>query len=358
MKRHPFILVAAAGLLLGTAPGPALAAGGDSEWEPIDLEEAVALAQEFLPADLELPDLERLEQFWAPLAAVLQADTLESLADARDAVLRTCAALEADPAMRPWADWLRQKLDYFEMARDTLQDLPSAPAPAPAVPSSVPTGAPPAALRPADVPPDTQTWRLVVSKPPTIHPADKPGRASQPLDRVRNAARWKAKLAGRPPPAAAVSLAPRLKTAFEREGVPPELIWIAEAESSFNPSARSPSGALGLFQLMPATARRFGLRTGFFDERKHPEKSAQAAARYLAILHRQMGSWPLALAAYNAGEGRVGRLLKGAEGSTFDAIAGRLPLETQMYVPKVTALVALRERRALDSLPPPHRAGG
>ncbi len=128
---------------------------------------------------------------------------------------------------------------------------------------------------------------------------------------------------------------------------------MAEVESSLNPAARSPVGALGLFQLMPVTARRFGLRTGFFDERKNPEKSARAAAQYLKILYHTMGSWPLALAAYNAGEGRVGKLVKHKEQPSFEDIATDLPLETQMYVPKVMALIAVREKTSPAKLPGP-----
>lgn len=128
---------------------------------------------------------------------------------------------------------------------------------------------------------------------------------------------------------------------------------MAEAESSLDPAARSPVGALGLFQLMPATARRFGLRTAIFDERKDPEKNARAAAQYLKRLYRQMGSWPLTLAAYNAGEGRVGKLIKTNKQATFDGIADDLPLETQMYVPKVMAIVSLREKTDPENMPGP-----
>ncbi|MEI7435670.1 MAG: lytic transglycosylase domain-containing protein, partial [bacterium] len=120
-----------------------------------------------------------------------------------------------------------------------------------------------------------------------------------------------------------------------------------------NPDACSPSGATGLFQFMPATARRFGLRIWPFDERRNPLKSARAAAQYLKVLHRQFGSWPLCLAAYNAGEGAVGRLLKGAGKRSFEAIADQLPIETQMYVPKVLAVVALRENVDALRLPGP-----
>ena len=81
---------------------------------------------------------------------------------------------------------------------------------------------------------------------------------------------------------------PRLRRAFAAEGVPPELAWLAEVESSFNPSARSPSGARGLFQLKADTARGLGLSTFLPDERTDPEKSARAAARKLRALREQI----------------------------------------------------------------------
>jgi len=146
---------------------------------------------------------------------------------------------------------------------------------------------------------------------------------------------------------------PRLREAFTAEGVPPELAWLAEAESTLNPDARSPAGAAGLFQLMPDTAHALGLGTFLPDERKDPEKSARAAARYLRALYGKFGSWPLALAAYNAGEGRVRRELASRGATDFAGVAAALPAQTRMYVPKVCALVDVRTGMAPDRLPPP-----
>ena len=154
------------------------------------------------------------------------------------------------------------------------------------------------------------------------------------------------------PPLAADYL-PRLKQVFAAEKLPPELVWVAEVESSFNPAARSPAGAAGLFQLMPATARALSLSLRPQDERLETEKSARAAARYLRQLHGRFGDWRLALAAYNAGESRVEALLKKTKTRSFDAIASRLPAETQMYVPKVEATLRKREGIALAELKPP-----
>ena len=135
---------------------------------------------------------------------------------------------------------------------------------------------------------------------------------------------------------------PHLERYFVAEGLPGQLVWLAEVESTFNASARSPVGARGLFQLMPETARDLGLSTFFPDERTHPVKSAQAAARYLKQLHRRFDDWPLAIAAYNAGPGRVSRTLAKSDVKTFAAIAGNLPAETRMFVPKVLATLAVR----------------
>jgi membrane-bound lytic murein transglycosylase D len=93
---------------------------------------------------------------------------------------------------------------------------------------------------------------------------------------------------------------------------------------------------------MPETAKSYGLQTFLPDERMDPEKSARAAAQYLRYLYGRFGDWPLALAAYNAGEGRVGRTLKKANARTFAEIAEALPAETRMYVPKVLATIEAR----------------
>jgi membrane-bound lytic murein transglycosylase D len=146
---------------------------------------------------------------------------------------------------------------------------------------------------------------------------------------------------------------PRLRAAFTAERVPPELAWLAEAESSLNPSARSPVGARGLFQMMPDTAHELGLGTFMPDDRTDPEKSAHAAARLLRAHYEKFGSWPLALAAYNAGPGRVARLLEKTSTKTYAGIASALPAETRMYVPKVCALVATRTGVSPEKIPPP-----
>jgi hypothetical protein len=173
------------------------------------------------------------------------------------------------------------------------------------------------------------------------------------LPRIVRAIRWARTLAGVPPPARAKTLMPKLKEAFAREGVPPELVWIAEVESCLDPGAESASGARGLFQFMPTTAERFGLLAPGTDDRGVPEKSAHAAARYLALLHKRFGNWHLALAGYNAGEGLVSRLLKRHQATTFEEIAPYLPEQTQDYVPRVTATLALREKVWLSALPSP-----
>jgi len=138
-------------------------------------------------------------------------------------------------------------------------------------------------------------------------------------------------------------LLPALRTIFQREGVPCDLVWLAEVESAFDPNAESKAGALGLFQLMPATAERFGLKTFPEDERVMPVKNAKAAAAYLRLLHEEFGGWSLALAAYNAGEGRVGRIMKTYNAKTFSEVAPYLPAETRRYVPRAMIIMALRE---------------
>ncbi len=124
------------------------------------------------------------------------------------------------------------------------------------------------------------------------------------------------------------------------ERLPWELLAVAQIESGFNPFALSPKGARGIWQLMPATAERYGLRVGAReDHRTHPELSTRAAARYLRDLYRQFGDWKLALAAYNAGENKVQKIIDRTGIRDFDEISrrGLLPLETRKYVPAVLA---------------------
>jgi membrane-bound lytic murein transglycosylase D len=101
---------------------------------------------------------------------------------------------------------------------------------------------------------------------------------------------------------------------------------------------------------MPETAKRFGLATWPRDQRYQPEPSARASAQYLKFLYGKFKDWRLAIAAYNAGEGRVQRLLTKHNTQSYDDIATYLPAETQMYVPKVEAIIAKREGVNLTSL--------
>ncbi len=171
---------------------------------------------------------------------------------------------------------------------------------------------------------------------------------------ILKAISWAKSAASLPQPGRAEILIPKLKAIFSSEGVPAELVWIAEVESKFDPEAISQSGARGLFQFMPATAEEFGLINAEGDQRTKPELSARAAARYLSRLYARFKDWPLALAAYNAGEGRVGRLLKKHQADSFAEIATYLPAETQVYIPKIMSTLARRENTRLSALPSPN----
>lgn len=131
---------------------------------------------------------------------------------------------------------------------------------------------------------------------------------------------------------------------LEARDMPRELIYVAMIESGFNPTAKSPVKASGLWQFMSATAREYGLKVGGrVDERNNPARSTDAAITYLSKLHDRFGSWYLAFAAYNTGQGRVARVMKQVTGQTkgtdadYYRIASRLPKETRDYVPKMIA---------------------
>ena len=121
-----------------------------------------------------------------------------------------------------------------------------------------------------------------------------------------------------------------LRYASQATGVPYSLlVSVARTESGFNPRAVSPAGAIGLMQLMPSTARSLGVNP--WD----PVQNALGGARYLVEQFRRFGDWALALAAYNAGPGRVQQAIRRAGSRAWSAVARYLPRETQAYVVKV-----------------------
>ena len=139
-------------------------------------------------------------------------------------------------------------------------------------------------------------------------------------------------------------LRPMMAQIFREEGVPEWLISVGFVESTYSPNAHSPAEAHGIWQFIPGTGQRYGLkRTAWTDDRSHPEKSTRAAARYLRDLHALFGDWPLALAAYNWGEGRVAKVTQRTGVHDFWTLANRglMPEETVNYVPAVIAAAQL-----------------
>jgi len=139
---------------------------------------------------------------------------------------------------------------------------------------------------------------------------------------------------------------PMIEREFGERGVPAELAYLPVVESCFLPDATGRS-AVGLWQFTRSTARKYGLTVDRrIDERRDPAKSTRAAARYLRDLYDQFQSWDLALAAYNAGPGRVRRALRRKPRAGFFELAeGRLlPPITRRYVPKVLAVSVIGPR--------------
>ncbi len=131
-----------------------------------------------------------------------------------------------------------------------------------------------------------------------------------------------------------------MKRILTEHNVPADMIFLSMIESGFSPYAYSPAKAVGPWQFVDSTARRYGLKIDkWVDERRDPEKSTRAAALYLNDLHKMFGSWGLAMAAYNAGEGAVKRALEHVNGNDYWALyqTNRIAQETKDYVPRIIA---------------------
>lgn len=132
-----------------------------------------------------------------------------------------------------------------------------------------------------------------------------------------------------------------LKAELEAAGLPEDLVYLALIESGFSTRAVSHAGAVGPWQFMPYTGREYGLRIDrWVDERRDYERATQAAIAYLSDLHDMLGSWYLAAAGYNGGQGRVGRSMARENTINFWELTG-LHEETRNYVPKLIAATVI-----------------
>jgi membrane-bound lytic murein transglycosylase D len=147
-----------------------------------------------------------------------------------------------------------------------------------------------------------------------------------------------------------------IRRVLQEEGVPQELIYLAQAESGFHPLAVSRAGARGMWQFMGSRAKGYGLeRDWWVDERQDPEKATRAAAHHLHDLYNEFGDWYLAMAAYNSGPGTVQSAVKRTGYADFWELYHRnvLPKETRNYVPIIVAVTIMAKNPAqygLDSI--------
>jgi len=151
---------------------------------------------------------------------------------------------------------------------------------------------------------------------------------------------------------------PMIRRVLKEEGVPQDLIYLAQAESGFHELALSRAGARGMWQFISSRATGYGLaRNWWLDERLDPEKSTRAAARHLHDLYNPFGDWYLAMAAYNSGPGNVQQAVRRTGYTDFWELYSRnvLPRETKNYVPIIVAVAIMAKNKAqygLDAIVP------
>jgi len=307
----------ACGILVLFLAGSLVARAEDTA---VTLPDLVLSAQQWAQENLDTNVLNALprvddpavQRFFRELQKRYQGDYVVDLAALRQTAQSVLPLLESSEDTQPYAAWLKAQMDYLDVADEIRLTIP---------------------------PPNAET-----NQPPQPVPNPPPQKERE---------LWVKKVSVAPWSALAKEYVPELKPIFAAQKVPPDLVWVAEVESAFDRRALSPSGAAGLFQLMPDTAKRFGLSLWPRDQRFQPEPSATASAQYLKYLYDRFKDWRLALAAYNSGEGTVQKLLDRYKTRSYDVIAGHLPAETQMYVPRVEAVLLQREGANLEQLSAP-----
>ncbi|MDR2140707.1 MAG: lytic transglycosylase domain-containing protein [Deltaproteobacteria bacterium] len=130
---------------------------------------------------------------------------------------------------------------------------------------------------------------------------------------------------------------PAIEAALKAQGLPDDLKYLAVAESDLRPGVFSPAGAAGIWQFIPSTARRYGLKVNKLeDQRLLPDHVMAAGLKYLSFLRNKFGDWALAMAAYNAGEARISRAQADQGQTSYYQL--RLPRETERYVYRIVAI--------------------
>jgi len=139
---------------------------------------------------------------------------------------------------------------------------------------------------------------------------------------------------------------PYLRQLINKSGIPEAFLYMAMAESNFTPNAYSKARASGMWQFMPYTAKKFGLKiNSYIDERRDPIKSTIAAIKYLKYLHGIFGKWYLAAIAYNCGEGKLRRAIKKAKSDDLGILLNRrkkyIGKETRLYIRKIIMMQSM-----------------
>ena len=303
---------------------------GAQQWaqDNLDTNVAATLAQmdTNVVAALSQIDTDAVRRFYGELQQRYQGYYVADVAALGQTARTILPILRSTEATRPYAAWLQAQMAYLDVAEEIRNARPPV-SPAPHPPAPVTVNPAPVTVRPSPV---------------SVYPSPQQERQL-----------WTSHETGSPWPPAARACVSELKPVFAASHVPTQLVWVAEVESAFDRSAESPEGAAGLFQLMPDTARRFGLSLWPRDQRYQVVPSATASAEYFKYLYGRFQDWRLVMAAYNAGEGTVQKLLNRHNARSYDGIAMYLPAETQMYVPRVEAVIWERERARLEDLPPP-----